>query len=175
MRGVLEGAAARLAAERVADPSELGPIKELQRRMDEIANNTFESFAHYMDLNNEFHMELVRLAKSPMLERTVHHLISLPFAGAGAGVYSRARPHHDLAVIGWQQHHALLDAIEHRQGTRAEAVAREHANLARRHLEVVVEDGLLSTFLKGGALVRVEKNTPDGANGQPTEEPGRAN
>ena len=73
MRGVLEGTAARLAAERLGDTSELARIKELQRQMDVIANNTFDSFAHYMNLNGEFHLELVRLAKSPMLERTLGH------------------------------------------------------------------------------------------------------
>jgi GntR family transcriptional regulator of vanillate catabolism len=157
MRGLLEGAAARLAAERLKDAADLLPIKDLQRQMDVIANNTFDSFAHYMDLNGQFHNELVRLAKSPMLERTLSHLTCLPFAAPSSGVFSRAKgPHKELAVIGWQQHHGILEALEHRQGTRAEALAREHAQLARQHLEVVLSEGDFSSFLPGASLVRVD-------------------
>jgi len=156
MRGVLEGTAARLAAERLQDDSELDRIRELQRQMDIIANNTFDSFAHYMNLNGEFHAELTHLAKSPMLERTLDHLLALPFAAPGSGVYSGSQvPHRELSTVGWQQHHAILEAVEKRQGTRAEAIAREHSNLARRHLELVLSDGEFSSFLPGASLVRV--------------------
>jgi len=156
MRGVLEGTAARLAAERLRDDSELDRIREVQRQMDIIANNTFDSFAHYMNLNGEFHAELLHLAKSPMLDRTLDHLLSLPFAAPNAGVYSGSQvPHRELATIGWQQHHAILEAVEKRQGTRAEGIAREHSNLARRHLELVLSDGEFSSFLPGASLVRV--------------------
>src|SRR3954463_4950434 len=65
LRGVMEGTAARLAAERLTDPSELNAIRELQRQMDTTANNSFEAFAHYMNLNELFHEQLVALAKSP--------------------------------------------------------------------------------------------------------------
>jgi GntR family transcriptional regulator of vanillate catabolism len=158
MRGVLEGTAARLAAERLRDVSELSHIKEIQSQMDVIANNTFESFAQYMSLNGEFHAELVRLAKSPMLERSISHLTKLPFAAPSAGVYARHKGggrHTDIATIGWQQHHAIVEALEKRQGTRAEAIAREHSNLARQHLELVLSEGNFSTFLPGASLVRV--------------------
>ena len=45
VRGVLEGTAARLAAERLGEICELDPIKELQQQMDEIAGHTFTAFA----------------------------------------------------------------------------------------------------------------------------------
>jgi GntR family transcriptional regulator of vanillate catabolism len=155
MRGVLEGSAARLAAERLGNPAELTQLKAIQSQMDVLLNGSLESFAQYMQVNGEFHAELIRLAKSPMIERTISHLISLPFAAPSAGVFSRVNPpHQELATIGWQQHHAILEAIEKRQGTRAEALAREHSNLARRHLEVVLDEGRFSTFLPGAALVR---------------------
>src|SRR3954466_9997443 len=51
MRGVLEGTAARLAAERLTDPAELLEIREYQRQMDAIANHSMDDFARYMDLN----------------------------------------------------------------------------------------------------------------------------
>src|SRR6185369_13999503 len=42
MRGVLEGTAARLAAERLVDVSELRNIREYQREMDVIARHTLD-------------------------------------------------------------------------------------------------------------------------------------
>ena len=156
LRGALEGTAARLACERLIDPSELDTLTDLQRQMDIIANNTFESFAQYMNLNGEFHAELVRLARSPMVERAMNHLFSLPFAAPAAGVFTRSKaPHKDIARLGWEQHHAILNALQDRDAARAEALCREHSNLARRHLEMVVSQEDFRTFLPGASLVRM--------------------
>src|SRR5215475_6828143 len=70
-RGVLEGAAARLAAERISDSSDLQRIRTFQAQMDSITHHSIESFAQYMNLNEAFHFELVELAKSPMLKRSL--------------------------------------------------------------------------------------------------------
>ena len=42
-------------------------------------------------------------------------------------------------VVGQAQHRAIINAIELREGGRAEAVAREHGRLARLNLEYVIE------------------------------------
>src|SRR6478609_3520626 len=68
IRGVLEGTAARFAAERLAEPDELLPM-------------SLENFVRYVEINDAFPAELWRLAKSPMLSRTIESLIALPFAG----------------------------------------------------------------------------------------------
>ena len=49
---------------------------------------------------------------------------------------------------------AILDAIEHRQGTRAENVAREHARLSRRNLEMVLTDSEIFNRLPGSSLIK---------------------
>src|ERR1019366_4452281 len=71
MRGVLEGTAARLAAERLSDVANLHGIRGFQVQMDSlvqnVAHSTIESFAVYMNLNEAFHSELIDLAMSPML------------------------------------------------------------------------------------------------------------
>jgi GntR family transcriptional regulator of vanillate catabolism len=87
MRGVLEGTAARLAAEGFSDTTQLVKIRAFQAQMDALVasvNNGIETFAVYMNLNEDFHASL---------------------------------------TIGQEQHHALLEALEKRQGTRAEAIA----------------------------------------------------
>src|SRR5436309_2702257 len=58
MRGVLEGTAARLAAERLQDDSELDELRQCRDNIDVFLNPTIESFAHYLDLNEAFHSAL---------------------------------------------------------------------------------------------------------------------
>ncbi len=159
MRGVLEGTAARLAAERLTDAADLFKIREYQRQMDVIANHTMDDFARYMDLNEAFHNELISLAKSSMLERTLKHLTSLPFASPSAMVFARSKLPRaaELMAIGHEQHHAILEAIESHQGTRAEAVAREHVRLSRRNLEsVLVGDSKILSCVPGSSLIRMD-------------------
>lgn len=156
MRGVLEGTAARLAAERLGDEAELDAIRECQRKMDRITSNTPESFSHYMDLNEEFHAELVALSKSPMLERTLSHLTTLPFAAPSSMVFARITTGHspELTLLGQEQHHGILEALSHRQGTRAEALAREHVQLSRRNLESVLSKESPLSGMPGAPLVK---------------------
>lgn len=158
MRGILEGTAARLAAERLEDPAELSLLKDLQRQTDAVALHIQESFAQYMDLNEAYHAELVRLSKSPMLERTLRHLTALPFANPSAMVFARTKlpGATELLTLAQEEHHAIIEAIEHRQGTRAEALAREHVRLSRRNLETVLADAGLLRCVPGSSLVRVQ-------------------
>jgi GntR family transcriptional regulator, vanillate catabolism transcriptional regulator len=159
MRGVLEGTAARLAAERLTDSAALLPIRACQAQMDmlveNIANKSIDSFALYLNLNEVFHEELVKLASSPMLRRTVDHLTALPFASPSAMVFARAKlpGGAGLLTLGQEQHHAILDAIEKRQGTRAEAVAREHVQLSRRNLESALSDESVFKYVPGSSLI----------------------
>jgi len=159
MRGVLEGTAARLAAERLTDSSELIRIKGFQTQMDMlvrgIGHNTMESFAVYMNLNEDFHSELITLAKSPMLRRSLTHLTALPFASPSAMVFARSKLPNAAAMlaVGQEQHHSLLEALEKRQGTRAEALAREHVQLSRRNLESVLMDEAILQHVPGSSLI----------------------
>ena len=89
LRGVLEGTAARLAAERLSSRTELDVIRAFQARMDEIRHPTADSFALYMDLNEAFHSAVVDLAKSPLLRRSIEHVKALPFASPSASPTAR--------------------------------------------------------------------------------------
>jgi len=157
MRGALEGTAARLAAERLEREDELSSIRRCQARMDELGCDTSESFAVYMDLNETFHHLLVELAKSPMLRRSIEQMNAIPFASPSAMVYARSRlpKANELFAIGQEHHRAILDAVAHRQGTRAEALAREHALLARRNLERAFADRDILSCIPGASLINV--------------------
>ena len=85
LRGVLEGTAARFAAERGAPapgPAGAAEINETIHRL--VHRADYESFERYVDLNERFHARLLKMAHSPMLERTLAGIVSLPFAGPSA-------------------------------------------------------------------------------------------
>ena len=158
VRGVLEGTAARLAAERLEHDVELDSLRQLRQEMDAITRPgmNIDAFSRYLDLNEAFHFEVVRLAKNEMLRSTLDRVISLPFASPSALVFARSKlpQSAEMQTIGQAQHHAIVEAIERRQGSRAEAVAREHARLSRQNLEMVLSDGELLSCVPGGALIK---------------------
>jgi GntR family transcriptional regulator of vanillate catabolism len=166
MRSVLEGAAARLAAERLADPSDpcgLGGLRGLQAELERVMpldptlHPTIDSFATYLDLNESFHSTLVDMAKSPMLRKTMDRLLSLPFASPSATVFARLKLPRakELLTVAHEHHNAIIEALENRQGSRAESLAREHAGLALRNLEAVLADKETMNSVRGASLIRM--------------------
>lgn len=144
LRGVLEGTAARLAAERGVEPRRMLAINRVLDAIDALmapspANPPLD---RYMALNAEFHELLSGLSGSETIEREIDRITRLPFAAPSAFLErpgASVVPH--SLVLAQAQHRALVEAINLREGARAEAVAREHARLARRNLERVMEGG----------------------------------
>jgi GntR family transcriptional regulator of vanillate catabolism len=155
IRGNLEGAAARLAAERLTSEAELDSLRRCQDEMDALKEPAPDKFPAYLELNDAFHAEIVRLAKSPMLRLSLDRLFCLPFASPSALVMSPLKmsdSEHRFAV-GNQHHHLLIDAIASRHGTFAESLAREHSRLTRRHLDLAVRDRNFLASMPGGPLI----------------------
>ena len=158
LRGVLEGTAARLAAERLESDDELEPMRECCRELDSIVRDqSMAAFIDYLGLNNEFHVAFRELAKSPQLTRALEHVLALPFAPPSALVMVHAAlpESWEIFLVAQHQHHALVDAISRREGARADAIAREHARLARRNLDVALENRDLRERVPGSTLLRV--------------------
>jgi GntR family transcriptional regulator of vanillate catabolism len=157
VRGTLEGTAARLAAERLTSDAELDTLRKYQSDMDAIGNPTTETFPFYLETNDAFHDEIVRLARSPMLRLMLDRLFNLPFAAPSALVNSPMRlPDAEMRFsLGKEHHHLLIDAIAGRHGSFAESMAREHARLTRRHLELAVRNGDNLASVPGGLLISV--------------------
>jgi GntR family transcriptional regulator of vanillate catabolism len=158
VRGVLEGTATRLAAERLEDDREVDTLRRYQDEMDAIKKPALDedSFSRYLDLNETFHSEIVRLAKNEMLKWTLDRVISLPFASPSALLFARSKVPGagEIHTIGQHQHHAIVEAIENREGTRAESLAREHARLSRRNLELVLTDSEILSCVPGSSLIK---------------------
>jgi GntR family transcriptional regulator, vanillate catabolism transcriptional regulator len=157
LRGTLEGTAARLAAERLVDDGELVLLRRWRDEMDALSALSIHSFAHYMDLNESFHSTIVELAKSPMLARLLDQANSLPFASPSAMVFptSMMAASDETLAIAQEHHRALVEAIQNREGARAEHLGREHARLARRVFELSLSDSDVLSRVPGGALINV--------------------
>ena len=125
--------------------------------MDPQLHPTIDAFATYLDLNESFHSALVGLAKNDMLRRTLDRVISLPFASPSATVFARLKlpKAKELLTVAHEHHHAIMDAIEHRQGSRAESLAREHASLAVRNLDAALADKEVLNSVPGASLIRM--------------------
>ena len=156
IRGVLEGTAARLAAERLEDVDELAALKLHCRQTEDLLPMTRDRFVRYIEINEAFHAGVWRLAKSPMLRASIERIVALPFAAPGALVFSwpDSFEGNTEALIAIEHHRALVEAIEQREGGRAEALAREHSRLAQRALKRALDYSESFDKLPGATLVK---------------------
>jgi GntR family transcriptional regulator, vanillate catabolism transcriptional regulator len=157
LRGVLEGTAARYAVERRATRRDLKALQTINDSIEELIHRTdYESFESYVDMNQRFHARLLKMARSPMLERTLGGIVSLPFAGPSAAfVLSEAEipESREILVIAHRHHFNVIQAIERGEGARAESLAREHAQLALTNLEIALRHRDLLERLPGASLL----------------------
>jgi len=139
LRGVIEGTAARLAAERGADPLLLGQMRDVLRLLDRATSGHIE-FDAYVRENARFHVILARLAGSSVIEREVERVVRLPLASPISFLRGQEviPDFHASLQRAQLQHWQIYEAIRDREGARAEALGREHARLARVNLEHVM-------------------------------------
>ncbi len=144
LRGTLEGLSARLAAERGVAPALLAAARECLAQIDAVLVKPFlddDAFLRYVTLNQQFHTLLGGMSGSELIARELERVVSLPFASPSGFVVlqadsPRAR---DMLVVAQDQHREVLQAIERREGARAEAIMREHSRIAQRNLRDAVQ------------------------------------
>jgi GntR family transcriptional regulator of vanillate catabolism len=160
LRAMMEGTAARLAAERLTHPRELellrsysDQIDALPRKFEKSAEPNLEFLLHYSDLNDKFHAALIELARSTMLRWTLGRLQAVPFAAPSATIIPEGL--RTSLGVALEQHHEIIDAIARKDAMRAENVARQHARLGRRNLEIALRQAM-----PGTSLVKVDFGGP---------------
>lgn len=159
IRGVLEGAAARVAAERSKTGEEVAQLRRCVQALDRLVRNTpadIEFFARYIDLNGQFHALVVDLAKSAMLRRSMEHVLTLPFASPNAFILTETETQEgrETILLSQAHHRAIADAIVDGEGARAEALAREHSRLARTNLETALRERRLQIRIPAASLIK---------------------
>jgi GntR family transcriptional regulator of vanillate catabolism len=160
LRGLLEGSAARLASERLCDPRDLDPLREANLGMEGLLHRrkmTLEVFTAYIGLNAQFHASIVDLAHSRIIRRAINQACALPFASPSAFLLKRQfiESSRELFMVAVDHHRGIIDAISSGEGMRAETLMREHARLARRHLDVALSDRELLRSVPGGKLIEL--------------------
>jgi GntR family transcriptional regulator of vanillate catabolism len=157
---MLEGAAARLASERLRDVKDLAPLEVAAREMVTLVRKsrlTSEGFRQYIELNAKFHADLIALAHSRMLQRAIERACTLPFASPSAFLKRQtiSPDLRELFIISADQHCQILEAIAGREGMRAEIVTREHSRVARRNLEDALRSRDIPADIAGARLVSI--------------------
>ena len=159
LRGTLEGLAARLAAERGVGAVLLAEAREALARIDALlARPELDeaAFSHYVELNGRLHDLLAEMCGSHVVQRQLERAKTLPFASPNGFVFAsalspRAR---DTLVVAQAQHRGVVDAIERREGARAEALMREHARIARQNLDEALRSHQSMQQIPGARLIR---------------------
>jgi GntR family transcriptional regulator of vanillate catabolism len=158
LRGVLEGTAMRLAAERGIPGDDLGRLQgllaQLEACFDESSGDV--DLEAYSLLNANFHGLVVQLSGSSVIRREIERATRLPFASPSAFLFGRShvKAFRRSLHIAQDQHRSIVAAIAAREGARAEFLGREHARIARKNLEYAVyEDPKLIQSVPGLMLL----------------------
>lgn len=156
LRGVIEGAAARMAAERGADPDLIAKAIDALDQIDRAltAQNDM-NFDDYVQQNGRFHAVLAQLSGSPLLIREIARVAMLPLASPSAflSVQAVIPDFQDSLRYAQRQHRAIIEAIVNREAGRAEAITREHARLALINLNYLAEQKHMSHELVPGMVL----------------------
>lgn len=158
LRGTLEGLSARLAAERGVAAAVLAEARACLGQIDGVLSQPAlddESFLRYVTLNQRFHNLLSEMAGSTVITRELERVVSLPFASPSGFVVAQANSPQarDMLIVAQDQHRQVLDAIERREGARAEAIMREHSRIAQRNLLAAMQSQDLER-MPGVRLIR---------------------
>ncbi|MBK8904326.1 MAG: GntR family transcriptional regulator [Anaerolineaceae bacterium] len=157
-RGSLEGMAARLTAERGVSLAALGEIKQTLDQFDQLllkTDLTDEDVAHYFDLNALYHQQLIMLTGSFVIDHALQRINALPFAAPNAFVMAQSELGKAWKVffVAQEQHRGIVEAIENREGARAEALAQEHARLSLSTLKTALQTKAALQQIPGLKLV----------------------
>jgi GntR family transcriptional regulator of vanillate catabolism len=158
LRGTMEGLSARLAAERGVATVVLAEARACLDEIDVVLRQPAlddEAFTRYVGLNQRFHNLLSEMAGSPVMARELERVVNLPFASPSGFVVVQANSPQarDMLIVAQDQHRQVLDAIERREGARAESIMREHSRIAQRNLRQAVQAQNLDV-MPGVRLIR---------------------
>lgn len=142
LRGVLEGLAARLAAEKGMSASNEAIFREALIRADaimmqgELLTRDREPFG---EINVQIHQIILKTADDLMLEEMLQRCRNTPISSERNVLwhdFSWVRRSHD-------DHYRLLDAILLRDGARAEQLMKEHVHAVKLQIKSELESGAI--------------------------------
>jgi len=141
IRGVLEGMAARRVAEQGASKAFIRELRTCLHAGDELLRKRRleeNDEAPYAEMNARFHGLIQHEAGSVILSEALERNNRVPFAGPQALAFDRTNLERMYEVLfqAHRQHHAIVEALEHGESGRVEALMREHANSPKESLNL---------------------------------------
>lgn len=144
VRGVLEGLAARQAAEIGLSDRHKEELISLLKKGDGLfmsGSIDEQDLEQYHDINKRFHQIIIKASHNPAIEEALSRNEHLPFASISALAFDKNDLTHEYRRFNFahMQHHAAVDAMIHGQSSRAEAIMREHANATLGYAKLFCE------------------------------------
>ena len=124
LRAMLEGHAARRAAERMTEP-QIKQLRDANRTIGAAVRATPPDVEGFLEGNREFHAIILQAAASPRLAALLGTLIEQPVIWRTAHHYGR-----EALLRSFGEHDELLAAFARRDGPWAEAVMAAHIRRA---------------------------------------------
>lgn len=133
LRAALEGLAARRLAENGATPAVLDAFDACLKEGDEIfvrLQLEAEDEERYRLMNARFHAIITDNCGSDLLRSFIARLNMVPFVAPSAISFDAVGANAAFAILyrAHGVHHAIVEAIRDKDGTRAETLLREHAH-----------------------------------------------
>jgi GntR family transcriptional regulator, vanillate catabolism transcriptional regulator len=143
VRGVLEGMAVRIVAERGVDAATRRELEQCIAEGRQLTHNPPGGAidpVRWAAMNARFHWAIVRAARNPALASALEHNERIPMAAAATITFNSAGPElaYPLLRRAHDDHVSILEAITHREGARAEALFREHAYRSRENKQALL-------------------------------------
>lgn len=129
VRGAMEGLGCRLLAERGLSTEELAALDGILARGDDLlarGDQQKDDFAAWRRMNRDFHIALLRLADSSLLEKIARDAQTIPIVNQGAFHWYRPEDFRHSHY----HHHMIVDALRAGDGERAEHWMKEHIHQA---------------------------------------------
>ncbi|MEY2928392.1 MAG: hypothetical protein RL367_2869 [Pseudomonadota bacterium] len=160
VRGLIEGMAVRMAAERGPLPEPLREARQCITDLDAIiARQSAKQvdIESYLSINRRFHESIIAMADSFVIDRMLKSICTLPFASPNSFVMAQRQVGDIREVIFTSQlhHRTMLEAIENGEGARAESIAREHAELSLTAMRKSLEQPQLIDENSGLELLKL--------------------
>ncbi len=149
LRGILEGTAARLVAESGPGSELLGTLNGCLADGAEIVDSKRYGVGEdirWAEMNGRFHRAIVEACGNRALQGALALNDKLPFASAQAVLGGEDRPihvarlHREVMRLAQSDHQQIVDALIKRQGSRVDALMREHARRALINVELFGRD-----------------------------------
>lgn len=133
LRSAFEGLAARRLAETGASPEVFAALEACLREGDEIfvkLQLEAEDEERYRQMNANFHSVIADNCGSDLLRSFIARLNMVPFVAPSAVSFEEVGVNAAFTILfrAHGVHHAIVEAIRDRDGSRAESLFREHAH-----------------------------------------------